>query len=462
MPHQTALKKRCSRYADDCERLVSLCPLGAQNQSAVVGLQQLSPECSVMVDCTPAPLAPADSAVCTDVVDSQLAPAMSVGGKDALDLPDPSDVFSALSSEFDTDALLCDDFRSYAPDVTSIPDTNSILGDLRHITRTSTADTTQCMLIYDVVKASGKHNFEQCRIPLPTNFNIPLWRKYLCDYDDKVICDFLEFGWPTGYSFDHPPAIFRQNHTSATAYPSHVAHYLNTELEHGAILGPYAEPPFNYMVTIPLMSRPKKNSDSRRIIMDFSFPEGQSVNSGIPKYSYLGNPYKLQYPTVDDYARMILSKGRGCLLYKVDVARAFRILPADPLDYPLLGIWWDGQYYLDTAIGFGLRTGSMICQRVTNAVGYIMKKVYAADTLQYVDDCVGAEISSTGCCDTDVNMPAGSAGDDQLVALSGQSRNNPADQAFHNLRHLLAELGIPESVPKLCFPDTCMEFIGVV
>ena len=80
------------------------------------------------------------------------------------------------------------------------------------------------------------------------------------------------------------------------------------------------------------MSRPKKNSEHRLIIMDFSFPTGSSVNSGIPKDMYLGTPYTLHYPTVDDYVRLILHNGDGCLLYKVDLARSFRMIPVNPLD----------------------------------------------------------------------------------------------------------------------------------
>ena len=110
----------------------------------------------------------------------------------------------------------------------------------------------------------------------------------------------MEFGWPIGYMADDLPQTVSQNHTSSIAYPHHVDHFLAVELQHSAFLGPFpnTHPPFTFVATSPLMSRPKKNSEHRRIIMDFSFPIGLSVNSGIPKDTYLGTPYKLHYPTV--------------------------------------------------------------------------------------------------------------------------------------------------------------------
>ena len=290
------------------------------------------------------------------------------------------------------------------------------------------------LLLYDAVHATKLPNFMQCRTPLPSPLNIHQWRYYLSDYKDNIVCDFMEFGWPIGYMSPALPQSILQNHASSLAYPAHVDHFIDTELKHGALIGPFPQthPPFTHVATSPLMSRPKKNSEHRRIIMDFSFPIGHAVNSGIPKDTYLGLPYKLHYPTIDDYVRLILNHGPGCFLYKVDLARAFRMLPADPLDYPLLGIYWNDQLYIDTAIGFGLRTGSMACQRVTNAIGYIMGTFYGATTLQYVDDCVGVEADKA-----------------------------TASAAYGNLRNVVAELGLQEAPDKLCPPSPRMEFIGV-
>ena len=51
--------------------------------------------------------------------------------------------------------------------------------------------------LFEKVYPSGVPNFRGCRILLPQNkMNIPLWRHWLEDYGDKIVCEFLEFGFP--------------------------------------------------------------------------------------------------------------------------------------------------------------------------------------------------------------------------------------------------------------------------
>lgn len=43
------------------------------------------------------------------------------------------------------------------------------------------------------VFSSGQFNYIGLRTPVPSRLNIPVWRALLQDYEDRVICDFLEF-----------------------------------------------------------------------------------------------------------------------------------------------------------------------------------------------------------------------------------------------------------------------------
>ena len=43
-------------------------------------------------------------------------------------------------------------------------------------------------------------NYAGLCIPIPSRLNIPVWFALVQDYKDSVICDFLEFGWPLGYT----------------------------------------------------------------------------------------------------------------------------------------------------------------------------------------------------------------------------------------------------------------------
>ena len=53
--------------------------------------------------------------------------------------------------------------------------------------------------LHNKVFLSGRYNFEGCRIPLKSNLNKDYFRFMLYGYEDKAICDFLEFGFPLLY-----------------------------------------------------------------------------------------------------------------------------------------------------------------------------------------------------------------------------------------------------------------------
>ena len=95
-----------------------------------------------------------------------------------------------------------------------------------------------------------------------------IFRHNLFSYSN-IICDFLEFGWPIGYTSELYPVSHMRNHPSAVAYPQHVQHYIETEIQYRALLGPFSCLPFETFHVSPLMTRPKKNSSKRRVIMDF-------------------------------------------------------------------------------------------------------------------------------------------------------------------------------------------------
>ena len=59
-------------------------------------------------------------------------------------------------------------------------------------------------------------------------------------------------------------------------------------------------------------------------ILDLSYPKSQSVNEGICKDEYLGDKLDLVFPKVDDFVELIKSKGKGCLIFKKVLHRAYR------------------------------------------------------------------------------------------------------------------------------------------
>ena len=88
-----------------------------------------------------------------------------------------------------------------------------------------------------------------------------------------------------------------------------------------------------------------------RLIVDLSYPKGNTVNDGIPR-----RLCSIKYTTLDDAIQYILSLGLGTLLAKIGIKSAFRLLPIHPGDRHLLGIKWNNEIYLDTCLPFGLQS----------------------------------------------------------------------------------------------------------
>ena len=245
--------------------------------------------------------------------------------------------------------------------------------------------------LHRCVLAFGQYNFLGARLPVPSSLNLPLWRSKLRDYDDYAVCDFLEFGWPVGLNYASSLSTdqFSRNHKGATDFPSAVDSYLSLELERGAVIGPFSSNPFSRPIVIsPLNSVPKPQSFERQMILDLSWPTGSSINDAIPDRVYLSQPYSLVYPTIDTIAERVAFVGRGRLLFKRDLKRAYRQFPIDPFDYPLLGYQWNGELYFDVVLPMGLKTAAMACQRSTSAVCHMLSQD-GCFVVNYLDDFIG-------------------------------------------------------------------------
>ena len=213
--------------------------------------------------------------------------------------------------------------------------------------------------IHALIRVTNKPNYIEARLPVKSQLNISEWKSRLTNYWDQQLLQLLEFGFPLDFNRNCPLRREGTNHSSAFEHPSDVDANIKEETEFNAILGPFHQNPIEGGHCSPFMTRHKPNSDRRRVIIDLSWPQGASVNSGINKNAYLESQFDLTFPSVDDITNEVKRLGRGALLYKVDVSRAFRHVKVDPGDYDLLGLEWGGTY-VDTCLPFGTRHGSQI------------------------------------------------------------------------------------------------------
>ena len=204
-----------------------------------------------------------------------------------------------------------------------------------------------------------------------------------------MLIEYLKFGFPLSLS---DPGCLQNtevtNHHSALQYPSAVNDYLRKEMALGAIVGPTFNTFSDAYHCSPLLTRPKDN-DKRRIILNLSHPYGNSVNDDVLRDKFDGQKFTLKFPSVDGIVDKIVSlKDEDPVLYKIDVARAFRNIRVDPVDTVKLGIYWQGEYFLDLSVAFGWAHGSTMFQRLSDAIVYIMR-CNGYDLVAYIDDYIG-------------------------------------------------------------------------
>jgi len=338
-------------------------------------------------------------------------------------------------SHLDDDDLQFPDILPYFSDYNDDPDPwlsphRHAPSSTPHIAPSQPRHLPEYTRIYDAVRSAGVPNFRGARIPLSHDLNIEAWRRHAHLYNDPELPDYLEFGFPLGYMLEHRPLSCQLNHQSALCYPSHVDHYISTEIYAHALCGPFLDPPFHVLQVNPLMTAPKKQSETRRVILDLSYPDGASVNCGIPRDTYLGTPYKLHLPSAQDLRDLIIAQGRGCHLWSADLQRGYRQLRVCPMDWPLLGIKWKDTFYFDMAVPFGIRWGAMYMQRTTSAVTSVAGHG-GIPCVAYIDDVASAQ-------------PPGEA-------LQGKRR----------FQALLSELGLQENTNKGSEPSTHMTWLGI-
>ena len=195
--------------------------------------------------------------------------------------------------------------------------------------------------VADVILSTGVPNYHMTKIPIQSGLNVEAWEHHLRDYADKRVTQYIKFGYPLSLKNAHKLCNKEvTNHFSARQYPTQVQDYIDKESKLGALLGPVNN--IDHYHCSPLLTRPK-DTDKRRVILNLSYPYGQSVNDHVHKEEYDSNPFILKFPTIDDIVRDIKNAEGDTILFKVDVACAFRNLRVDPADDLKLGISWGGR-----------------------------------------------------------------------------------------------------------------------
>ena len=134
-----------------------------------------------------------------------------------------------------------------------------------------------------------------------------------------------------------------------------------------------------------------------------------------------------------DAAALVRQLGQGTMLAKIDLHQAYRIIPVHPDDHTLLGIKWNQDTFVDTALPFGLRSAPKIFSAFADALAWVMQSRGIKWQLHYLDDILFLGPPGSSVCAT----------------------------ALQQALDTCSYLGVPVATHKSEGPTTRLTFLGI-
>ena len=273
------------------------------------------------------------------------------------------------------------------------------------------------------------------KIVSPLTRHCSTWQLMLADYPDSqfrgYICEGLPTGFRIGFDYNrHSCKAVGSNHLSVMKNPRVVQEYIANECAEGRLIGPLHSLLHPQVHSSPFGVFPKSEPGKWHLILDLSFPEETSVNAGISK-----ELSTLAYVSLDEVVDTILTLGAGCLLTKIDIRSAYRLIPVHPQDRYLLGMKWQGALYVDCVLPFGLRSAPKIFNAVADALQWILCRQGIDHIFHYLDDYLCVQPPPK----TEAFIP----------------------DSLHIMVEVCKDLGVPLAMDKVEGPKSCLTFLGI-
>ena len=186
---------------------------------------------------------------------------------------------------------------------------------------------------------------------LPTPLNSHEFGRVLHAYDPDLrnyILHGIQYGFHIGFQ---GPIVSTFCKNSPTIFENFAAtkDLIETDVALGRIAGPFVSPPFDPFKVSPLTLREKSTPGKYRLIHNLSAPyDGTSVNDNIDDTCKT-----VKYESIGNIIALLLELGKGAYIAKADVKSAFRLVPVHPSCYPLLGFYFNNQFYFDRCLTMG-------------------------------------------------------------------------------------------------------------
>ena len=264
-----------------------------------------------------------------------------------------------------------------------------------------------------------------------TPIKVSVLENYLEFYPLNNVAHEIISGFKYGFSlkyFGSREPRESSNLKSALQLPKIFKEKLMKEVKLGRIAGPFRYPPFPTLQVSPMGLVPKKDGDFR-LIQHLSYPENNSINDFIDK-----DHCSVQYSSVDEAACLINRHKTFARLSQCDVKAAFRLLPIAPHDFDLLGIKFQGEYYLNKMLPMGASISCALWEKFAKALHWIIQlKSGNDDILHYLDDFLFVESSQTSKVGNTLKL----------------------------FQEVCNKIGIPLASDKTTLPTTLLMFLGI-
>lgn len=125
-----------------------------------------------------------------------------------------------------------------------------------------------------------------------------------------------------------------------------------------------------------------------------SYPKDNSVNNFIDEQLCT-----VKYASFDKVLDTISSLERSTQLGKFHIRQVFRLLIVNPADFDLLGIKFDGKYYIDKCLAMGCSISCALFETFSPFLYWVVENKSGLSTLDhYLDDFIFAGVALTNDC----------------------------------------------------------------
>jgi len=265
----------------------------------------------------------------------------------------------------------------------------------------------------------------------PTPIKTDVLNSLLSDYPNRDSASDLLQGFGAGFRLHYtgPRTLsFCKNLSSCTDHPLIVQNKLLKEVQLGRLAGPFTIPPLPDLRISPIGLVPKREPGEYRLIHHLSYPEGSSVNHFIDD-----KLASVTYTSFDQAISMVQELGSSSLLAKADIRSAFRLIPISHHDFNLLGIQFDGQYYVDMCLPFGCKLSCAIFEKFAHFLQWAVERNLQGLVLHYLDDFL----------------------------FGGRATSQHCQSALDRFMDTCKALGIPIAEEKTVLPCTRLTFLGI-